>query len=400
MKFLSDPETRRLQELEVGLEGITSNFILDMMQAYAQSLDKEIKADKKWRRRNHIVVERNNDKREILTKFGMLTYSRTYFHDKQNDTYTYPVDEALAVAPYERVSTTLSADMAQHAGDNSYAKSSKYVTDAQVSRQTVMNKTRAIEQERLKLKPQGPKRKTLEIHIDADEDHVSLQNGKNTILPLISIYEGTKRTGARGHCINIHHIHGYSQNPEDMWLSAANYIYDRYDIDHLKLTYIHGDGASWIKTGRQWLPKAKMVLDKYHLNKAILGATAGHEEYRKPIYQSLHEGQWSEFASIVKKLKRENHTPQKQKRINEFKTYIRNNWEAITIYKEEQVSGSCTEGHISHVLSSRFSSRPMGWSKTGLKAIADIKIYCQNGGQITPDHFKREESPYKLKKGP
>jgi hypothetical protein len=64
-----------------------------------ENLDKEIKADKKWRRKNGIVVERNSDKREIFTKFGVLTYHRTYFYDKKNDTYIYLVDTALGNRP-------------------------------------------------------------------------------------------------------------------------------------------------------------------------------------------------------------------------------------------------------------------------------------------------------------
>lgn len=182
------------------------------------------------------------------------------------------------------------------------------------------------------------------------------------------------------------------------WLKVANYIYDRYDIDYLKRIYIHGDGALWIKTGQEWLPKSKMVLDKYHLNKAILKATAGQEQYRKSIYRSIYEGNWIEFCKLVTELKHGVQSPKKRERIHEFRTYIKNNWEAITIYKEEGVSGSCTEGHISHILSSRFSSRPMGWSKKGLKTIADIRIYCQNGGKITPNHFTKVNLQYKIKK--
>jgi hypothetical protein len=398
MNIMCEPHTKELEELEMGLENITFGFILNMMQTYVESLDKEIKADKKWRRKKRIVVERNNDKREILTKFGMLTYCRTYFHDKKSDTYTYLADEAFGVAPYDRVSATVAADMAEHSSDNSYAKSSQHVTDGQVSRQTVMNKTRKLKQEKLKIEVEGPRRKVPVIHIDADEDHVALQNGKNTIVPLITIYEGTKRIGKRGHCINVHHIHGYGQSPENTWLSVANYIYDRYDMDCLKRIYIHGDGALWIKTGQEWLPKSKMVLDKYHLNKAILGATAGQEQYRKPIYTSVYEGDWSGFCELIVELKKAAQTPKKRERINQFKTYIRNNWEAITIYKEEVVSGSCTEGHISHVLSSRFSSRPMGWSKKGLKTMADLRIYCENGGTITTEHFTRNDPQYKINK--
>ena len=398
LSFMNKSKIKKLEELETGLETITNDFILNMMKIYVENLDKEIKADKKWRRKNGIVVERNNDKREIFTKFGVLTYHRTYFYDKKNDTYIYLVDTVLGIDPYDRISTAVAADMVEYSGDNSYAKSSQYTTGGLISRQTVMNKTRKLKEEKLKMEAEGPKRKMQVIHIDADEDHVALQNGKNAIVPLITIYEGTKRIGKRGKCINPYHIHGYGQNPEETWLKVANYIYDRYDIDYLKRIYIHGDGALWIKTGQEWLPKSKMVLDKYHLNKAILKATAGQEQYRKSIYRSIYEGNWIEFCKLVTELKHGVQSPKKRERIHEFRTYIKNNWEAITIYKEEGVSGSCTEGHISHILSSRFSSRPMGWSKKGLKTIADIRIYCQNGGKITPNHFTKVNLQYKIKK--
>ena len=398
MNFMSEPNAKKLEELETGLETITFDFILNMMKIYVENLDKEIKADKKWRRKNGIVVERNSDKREIFTKFGVLTYHRTYFYDKKNDTYIYLVDTVLGIDPYDRISTAVAADMVEYSGDNSYAKSSQYTTGGLISRQTVMNKTRKLKEEKLKMEAEGPKRKMQVIHIDADEDHVALQNGKNAIVPLITIYEGTKRIGKRGKCINPYHIHGYGQNPEETWLKVANYIYDRYDIDYLKRIYIHGDGALWIKTGQEWLPKSKMVLDKYHLNKAILKATAGQEQYRKSIYRSIYEGNWFEFCKLITELNHGVQSPKKRERIHEFRTYIKNNWEAITIYKEEGVSGSCTEGHISHILSSRFSSRPMGWSKKGLKTIADIRIYCQNGGKITPNHFTKVNLQYKIKK--
>jgi hypothetical protein len=66
---MSETHTNKLEELETGLETITYDFILNMMKIYLENLDKEIKADKKWRKQNGLVVERNNDKREILTKF-------------------------------------------------------------------------------------------------------------------------------------------------------------------------------------------------------------------------------------------------------------------------------------------------------------------------------------------
>ena len=48
----------------------------------------------------------------------------------------------------------------------------------------------------------------------------------------------------------------------------------------------------------------------------------------------------------------------------------------------EGVIGSSTEGHVSHVLSSRMSSRPMGWSREGADKLSRLRIYWMNGGDM------------------
>ena len=133
------------------------------------------------------MVERNDDKLEILIKFGMLTYDRTYYYDKQNDTYIYLVDEALGINPYEKISTSVEAYMVEISSDNSYAISCLHATGGIVSRQTVMNKPRKLNEEKLKIETKGPKRKVQVLHIDDDEDHVALQDGKNSKVTLITI---------------------------------------------------------------------------------------------------------------------------------------------------------------------------------------------------------------------
>lgn len=64
------------------------------------------------------------------------------------------------------------------------------------------------------------------------------------------------------------------------------------------------------------------------------------------------------------------------------KRYILNNWQGIeNLFKEEKYKCSA-EGHISHVLSSRLSSRPMGWSVVGADEVARMRTYKENGGKI------------------
>ena len=54
----------------------------------------------------------------------------------------------------------------------------------------------------------------------------------------------------------------------------------------------------------------------------------------------------------------------------------------LRLRHQNGVKGSSTEGHVSHVLSSRMSSRPMGWSMKGATKMAKLKAYELNGGDM------------------
>ena len=55
---------------------------------------------------------------------------------------------------------------------------------------------------------------------------------------------------------------------------------------------------------------------------------------------------------------------------------------AKTRFIERTVRGCSVEGHVSHVLSSRMSSRPMGWSRTGADKMARLRAYYFNKGDM------------------
>jgi hypothetical protein len=226
-------------------------------------------------------------------------------------------------------------------------------------------------------------------HVNADEDHASLQDGTNSIVPLISIHEGIERQGKRGSCINTHYISSCGKDIEDLWLEAAEWIYEAYEAKSIERIYLHGDGAFWIKEGLNWLPNAKLVLDRYHLNKAIMTATSHYPEARNAIYTALANSDIKAFQEVIQELYQNARSATEKEKIHKFNRYISKNWEAIVIYNQEECGSSCTEGHVSHILSSRLSSRPMGWSSKGLQAMAELRAFVASGGRIEPKHFRR-----------
>ena len=48
---------------------------------------------------------------------------------------------------------------------------------------------------------------------------------------------------------------------------------------------------------------------------------------------------------------------------------------------DKLVEGCSAEGHVSHILSDRLSSRPKGWSKTGADRMSKLRCYEKNHGR-------------------
>jgi len=396
LDFFDARTIKTLDEMETELKEKTNCYLRKMMKTYLEGLDQAIAEDKTGRKKKGYVIEHKGVKREIYTQFGSLEFRRRYYKNRLDGTYSYLLDRAVGIESYDRVSGSVSAALVESASEVSYSKSSQYVCDGNISRQTVMNKIRRAKE--LKVEVPQEKRKVRYLNVEADEDHVSLQDGTDTIVPLISIHEGVERRGKRGKCINIHHISSHGKSIDDMWQEAAEWIYEAYDVDEIEKIYLHGDGASWIKTGLLYLPKAQFVLDRYHLNKALKEVSRGDELVCAKLRDAVIEADKESLKEICRELRKGAENEKVKEKVDSFKNYITTNWDGIVAYQEEASRGSNTEGHVSHVLSSRLSSRPSGWSREGLKAMAELRAYCCSGGHVEIRHIKKTEAPYKVKK--
>lgn len=162
------------------------------------------------------------------------------------------------------------------------------------------------------------------------------------------------------------------------------YIENNYDTEYLERVYISGDGASWIKTGLEWIVKSKYVLDEFHMKKAVNGIVgritkANKEEKEKQkekIRTSLRRLNFVEFKEICYEILAEEMEKTTRKRKEDLMNYILNNIEGIkNLYRnKKELHGCSAEGHISHIYSDRMSSRPMGWSTRNVENMSKLRI--------------------------
>src|SRR3712207_5676505 len=141
------------------------------------------------------------------------------------------------------------------------------------------------------------------LYVEADEDHVTLQNGKSVMPRLVYVHEGYEHSNSKRKKLkNIHYFSGIYNNIEELWLEVVDYIYNQYDIDDIENIFVSGDGAAWIKQGISWIPKSVYLLDRFHINKYILKATTHNHKYRFHIWESINNCNLKELDKIFKDL--------------------------------------------------------------------------------------------------
>jgi len=362
---------KSIEEAEKYMLQTLAEASTNLLSAYYEQIDRQIYEDKKERKKNHLVVERHHDRREIQTILGPLSVNRTYY--KQCVGYTYPIDEIMGVDAYQRISHNTIIELINTAVSESFERTSLLVTNGAITKQTVMNKIR-------KARPNDGwdhgKKKVQVIHIDADEDHVHLQSGKAAIVPLATIYEGIDKSTKRHSCINKFQISEFGLSPDEFWEKVYQKVCERYDITDTTI-YLHGDGAAWIQKGLEWFESAVFVLDPFHKNKAIKKATANMKkadcvQFQNRISHCLESCNESLLQEIQAEMCEK--YPHLANNILHYTGYLFDNMDGIIIRYQDQEArnGGATEPHISHGLFSRLSNRPRGWSKKTLERFVPI----------------------------
>jgi len=385
-----------LADLVIGLQEELFELGRDIITEVLEDMDEYLR-ESGSRKQNWEIVRK--DRTEILTSFGPINYERTYFKPKKGGKRQYLVDRIVGINPHDRVSADVVINAVEEASESSYRKGGeKAAYMDEVSKQAVMNKVHELEI----VQPSTEERKDETpkiLYIEADEDHVAQQGRNkhkteaewglsNTLMPkLVYVHEGIdydQSTKKRKVLKNPRYFGGI-RDSEELWLEVSQYIDDTYDVDKIETVYISGDGAAWIKQGLNWIGNSKYVLDKYHLSRYVKVATAHleDEDITQELDDALKEADKDMLKKAFDKIIEKTESETKRNAIKDAKRYILNNWTGIEIRVDNhEIVGCSAEGHVSHILSDRLSSRPMGWSKNGADKMAQLRIFKKNGGKV------------------
>lgn len=392
---------KELQERSLRL---TKDILIETLELMDQAMKDSLQ------RKEAYVVEQCRQPKELLLPLGSIRYHRTCYTSKKTGKSVYLLDEVIGIGSHQRVTMGAAAAILEETLESSYRKGGEHasLTD-QVSRQAVKDLVHGTIIEMPMEKKE--KARVRHLHIEADEDHVAAQfyekkgdlqrdgegRKSNTLMPkLVCVYEDieeessgrsrTKRyrlTGKRYFC----GLYPGKEN-EQLWEEVRDYIYENYEWEHLEKIYIAGDGAAWIKAGCDILEKAVFVLDRFHMEKYIqrsvvhLLDSAG--DAKGEIYDAIKEKDRKEVRKIYRHILELTGKESKRREVEESLSYLMNNWAGIVIQEEDAGAawGCHAEGQVSHVLSARMSSRPMGWSRKGADQMARLRAYRMNGGKI------------------
>ena len=322
------------------------------------------------------------NQRKVITIFGEIEYSRRYYQDKNDkQNKVYLLDKAIGLSDNERMLVNVEENMLELATIKSYEFAGKKAAyDTVISKETVKNKIANLDFSNVLNDENKDKKQVSELYIQADEDHVSLQDGNTAMPRLITIYE----ENINGKLIGKKKFGGiYLNNIDSLWEEVCTYIDNTYVYEKISNIYIMGDGASWIKTGLEWLPKSIYVSDRFHIEKAVIGLCGkDNTEYITKIRTAMFEFDFIKVKELSYEILAEEMDKSVRKRKEALLKYLLNNEKGFKNSIKYDVPGCAAEGDISHTYSDRMSSRPLGWSEHNVDKMARLRVLRANGTNI------------------
>ena len=372
-----------ISNLDNSLCNIAKQSLITIFETIDKSYSNSIERKHKYHIKAHFP-------RTILTVFGEITFTRTFYTDRYNKgSYCY-LDRFLGLKKHDYFDPYIKATIVEYSANNSIPTVVNMINELIGNRIKLKDKIKYINRQTirniiLESKISNSERKQLEtpetLYVIADEKWVHTQNNHNedvmvkSLVTFDSINNKTRRT-LNNKMIFADYKNGLIEN-------ILDYLYYTYDTDKIKNIYVMGDGAKWIKGITNYFKfnnecNVIYALDKFHFKQAIHHMFLNKKIEKIVITYILNNDKDNfikAYESIVET------EPHRKETIDKKKEYIINNWNSIlNLYKYNL---SCPmESQISHNLAYLLTSRPKGYSLKMLDKILKIRLLYKNKQNI------------------
>ena len=373
-----------LSNLDNSLCDIAKNSLVTIFESIDKSYSNSIERKHKYHIKAHLP-------RTILTIFGEITFTRTFFTDRNNHGSFCYLDRFLGLKKHDYFDPYIKATIIEYSANNSIPTVCNMINDLIGNRIKMENKIKYLNRQTIRniildSKLSNPSKKELDtpetLYIIADEKWVSTQNNDNEKVMVKSIVTfDSINFKPRRYLNNKRIFAGFKGN--QFLDETLDYLYYTYDLDKVKNIFVMGDGAKWIKSLTSHFKindKTNVIfaLDKFHFKQAIHHICLN--KYLENIISSyVINDNKLDFISCCNELVKS--YPHRTETINNKKEYILNNWKNIlNLYKYNL---SCPmESQISHNLAYLLTSRPKGYSLKMLNKILKIRLLFKNNENI------------------
>ncbi|MGN1023723.1 MAG: ISLre2 family transposase [Lachnospiraceae bacterium] len=341
----------------------------------------------------------------VKTRLGEVEYDRHVYEQRRADgskQYVYLLDEALGKQTVGTVSMTVCQMAAEAVTESTYRSSSRQIaemTGLTLSHQGVWNivqklgeaREEEIEQQRVRAKA-GQGRGELVSKIlyeEADGIWLKLQGadrkekGAKAEMKLAIAYDGALwSTGKKRRTLDNKVAYAGFEPAKEFMARKEGVIADHYDVDEIELRVVNGDGAAWIKSGRD--ADGIYVLDEFHRNKAIT-EYVDDEDLRQTMRQLLYEGKIDDLLLCIEASIESTLDEQEQEKRRSLLAYFTNNKEGLLDYYHRGITipetrhkdihharlGSM-ESNIFTIIGNRMKGRRACWSLRGAGNLARL----------------------------
>lgn len=385
-----------LSKLDNSLCEIAKNSLITIFESIDKSFSNSIEKKHKYHIKAHLP-------RTILTIFGEITFTRTFYTDRNNHGSYCHLDRFLGLKKHDYFDPYIKATIVEYSANNSIPTVCNMINELIGNRIKLENKIKYLNRQTIRniilnSKLSNPQKKELDtpetLYIIADEKWFSTQNNNHQKVMVKSIVTFDSINSKPRRYLNNKRI--FASFKGNQFLDETlDYLYYTYNLDDVKNIFVMGDGAKWIRTLTSHFKinnntNVIFALDKFHFKQAIHHICLNNDLENILVSYIINNDKINFINSCNELIKS---YPHRTETINNKKEYILNNWKNIlNLYKYDL---SCPmESQISHNLAYLFTSRPKGYSLKMLNKILKIRLLFKNNENIKQlylNNFNKKE---------